>query len=65
MADWYNVPQYGGSTVSVCTPTLIASHSNFEFASFFSHKLGHYKQIPRSYTDGSSYSSAYIYTIVI
>ena len=28
VADWYNVPQYGGSTVSVCTPTLIVSHSN-------------------------------------
>ena len=36
VADWYYVPQYGGSTVSVCTPTLLASHSNCVSAFCFS-----------------------------
>ena len=26
VADWYNVPQYGGSSVSVCTRTFRASY---------------------------------------
>ena len=48
VADWYNVPQYGGSTVSVWTPTLRASHFNRVSVSV-SFKLEHYQQIPRSY----------------
>ena len=36
IADWYNVPQNGSFTVSVCTPTLITSHSNCISAFCFS-----------------------------
>ena len=48
VADWYNVPQYGGSTVSVWTHTLRASHL-IVYLLFVSLKLDHYQQIPRSY----------------
>ena len=48
VADWYNVPQYGGSSVSVWTHTLRASHL-IMYLLFISLKLEHYQQIPRSY----------------
>ena len=48
VADWYNVPQYGRTNVSVCTPILRASHFN-RVSVFVSLKLEHYQQIPRSY----------------
>ena len=48
VADWHNVPQYGGSSVSVCTHTLRASYFNCVSVSV-SLKLEYYQQIPRSY----------------
>ena len=48
VADWYNVPQYGGSFVSVYTRTFRVSYFNCVSVSV-SLKLEYYQQIPRSY----------------
>ena len=49
VADWYNVPQSSGSTVSFYTPIFKALHFNCEYLLFVSLKLEYYQQISRSY----------------
>ena len=49
VADWYNVPQSGGFSVSVCTLIYYNPHVLFVYLLFVSLKLEYYQQIPRSY----------------